>query len=85
MEFNLRKYHVLEYVDANGAVTSQELSDALNLEIHNARMLLLKYHRQGLLNRSKKSRGEYVYELTGKGWERMKWLENQFAEENNKK
>ena len=80
LEYNMRKYQVLDYVWRNGESTSQEISEALNLEIYNACMRLLSYHRQGLLQRSKEL-GVYVYGLTEKGYRRLEWLLKNVIEE----
>jgi len=76
--YNERKRQVLEYVKEHPAVTSAELASALDLEIHNARTLLKKYSRQGLLSRSKTDPwGTRVHEITEKGLRRLKWLREQ--------
>jgi len=80
VEYNERKRQVLEYVAHVGAVTSSKLAQALDLEIHNARVLLKKYSRQGLLSRRKadfegaRIWGTKVYEITERGLRRLAWL-----------
>lgn len=70
-----RKLQVLQYVRDHPETTSEDIARDLGLEIHNARMLLLKYHRQGLLNRHSFARGLWkVYDVTTKGLRRIDWL-----------
>lgn len=76
---NERKLEVLEYVADAGAVTSNDLANALDLEVHNARMLLLNYHRQGLLTRCSFHGLCKIYEITVKGLDRIKWLKERVA------
>jgi DNA-binding MarR family transcriptional regulator len=73
--YNERKRQVLEYVKMSPGTTSSELALALNLKIHNARTLLKKYSRQGLLSRSREdARGTRVHEITKKGLRRLSYL-----------
>ena len=84
VEWNERKLQVLEYVDEMGEVSSHDVAKALYLEIHNARILLRKYHRQGLLRRyTADAYGTRIYEITAKGVARMAWIRRQFADEGN--
>jgi len=70
-----RKLQVLLYASKHREFTSEDIARDLNLEIHNARMLLLKYHRQGLLSRHSFARGLWkVYDVTPKGLRRIDWL-----------
>ena len=72
---NERKEQVLEYVLNNPDATSVDVALALDLEIHNARTLLHKYERQGLLSRRQVDfYGTRVYNIKEKGVERLKWL-----------
>lgn len=78
---NERKLEVLEYIVDVGEATSDDLANALDLEIHNARMLLFNYHRQGLL-RSRSLHGLHkFYEITEKGLGRIEWLNKRLAGE----
>lgn len=45
------------------------------LEVHAVRMALVRYHKQGLLNREKKS-GMFVYSISERGLRRLEWLES---------
>ncbi len=75
MGYNERKLQILEFIYENGDVTSFELAEALDLEIHNARTLLKRYHEYGLLSRIKvDSFGTRVYMITNRGIERLEWL-----------
>ena len=72
---NERKLQVLEYVKMCQMTKSSELALALKLEIHNARTLLKKYSRQGLLSRSRADAyGTRVHEITEKGLRRLSYL-----------
>jgi len=74
-----RKLQVLLYAASCESFTSEDIAQNLDLEIHNARMLLLKYHRQGLLSR----RQDYlckVYQITEKGLRRIDWLVDRLVE-----
>jgi DNA-binding MarR family transcriptional regulator len=73
--YNERKLQVLEYVEMYPGTTSYDLASALDLEIHNARTLLKKYSRQGLLSRSRTDAcGTRAYEITEKGSSRLSYL-----------
>ena len=77
VKYNERKEQVLEYVRENKPVTSREVARDLDLEVHNARTLLAKYTRFGLLRRMNPwgKRGyPFEYELTSKGEKRLMWL-----------
>ena len=75
VRYNERKLQVLEYVKMRRTTTSSELAGALNLEVHNARTLLKKYSRQGLLSRRRADAwGTRVHEITEKGLRRLSYL-----------
>ncbi len=72
---NQRKLELLAYVDRYEPVTASELAGALDLEVHNARMLLKNYWRQGRrLRRRIDERGTRAYWITEKGQERIACL-----------
>ena len=72
---NQRKIQVLEYMETCLETTSFELACALNLEIHNARTLLKKYNRQGLISRKRTDMwGTRVHKITEKGRDRLSYL-----------
>lgn len=72
--YNARKLQVLEYLASCYSCTARELASDLGLEIHNARMLLRRYWKQGLLGRQKCETGEFVYYLTERGRRRLYYL-----------
>jgi DNA-binding MarR family transcriptional regulator len=73
----MRKLQVLKYIAYTGEVTSDDLADTLDLEIHHARMTLLRYHRQGLLGRRhEEGSRRKIYRITDKGLSRIEYLEN---------
>jgi hypothetical protein len=57
--------------------TAREVADTCDIEIHNARTLLARYHRYGLLSRFRCDRlGTRVYAITTKGLDRLTWLQD---------
>lgn len=80
-EYNERKRQILEYVRDNEPVSSWDVSRDLDLEVHNARTLLAKYARFGLLRRENHwgKRGHpFEYTITERGEERLIWLQGIF-------
>lgn len=76
--YNSRKLEILKFVRDVGTVTSSDVAGALGLRIHNARMLLYKYHRQGLLSRRTVSPFRAKeYSVTERGVRRLAWLKGQ--------
>ena len=73
---NQRKIQVLEYMELRLETTSFEIACALNLEIHNARTLLKKYNRQGLISRKREADawGTRVHKITERGRDRLSYL-----------
>jgi DNA-binding MarR family transcriptional regulator len=53
VQYNKRKFEVLNYIFTNETTSSDDISFDLRIEIHNSRMLLRKYWKQGLLRRRK--------------------------------
>ena len=45
------------------------------LEVHAVRMALVRYYKQGLLNRERRA-GMFVYSLSERGLRRLEWLES---------
>ena len=80
--YNERKLEILEYVSKCEDVTASNVAEDLDLEIHNARTLLRRYNRQGLLTRYKSddSWGTRKYNITEKGLERIEWIIKSFEE-----
>jgi len=74
-----RKPEVLRFVEEErGGVTTSQVADAFEMEIHNARNQLCRYWKAGLLYRKKLSRKtkQRAYRIAEKEIDRMKWLEN---------
>ena len=74
---NQRKRQVLGILARFNAVTADDLSRLLEIPIRHSRALLRYYHKQGLLDRVWTQGGFYVYWLSRKGEERLKYLEAQ--------
>jgi len=79
--FNRRKISILNRMASARWYTVKriyELSeDKSRISIFSIRMALLRYHRQGLLNRRKTGHHrEYEYKLSKRGIDRLKWLVN---------
>lgn len=75
---NERKLEVLKYIEQEEVVTAEEVADAFDMEIHNARMQLKRYWKSGLLNRrviDMKTK-KRAYMITEKGIGRISWLED---------
>lgn len=83
MEYNERKLIVLSAVYELEEATVYDVWEAMDDEVSLSAigMSLLRYHRQGLLNR--RGDKEKIYEITGKGLERLNWLENFDEEDEN--
>jgi predicted transcriptional regulator len=75
-EKNERKYEILSFLLDHDMATAQDVAYEFDLDITNARMLLLKYYRQGLIGRKKIDKiGTRIYYMRGKGIEKLEWLE----------
>jgi DNA-binding transcriptional regulator PaaX len=80
MDYNELKLHVLRLFSAEEGMDSLSVSAALSadgvaLDIHALRMALVRYYKQGLLRRERKS-GAYIYSLSTRGIKRLAWLES---------
>lgn len=64
---NQQKLTVLAYLVDVGETTSHDLTVALDLELHTARMYLLRYYRMGPLQRRSVNGPEKRYAITPKG------------------
>lgn len=75
---NERKLKVLRFVLEAGEVTSEEVADALGIEIHNSRVQVRRYWQRGLLYRRVVDRTtkKRAYRVSPKGKARLRWLEN---------
>jgi hypothetical protein len=72
---NERKLQILEYLSVIEEATARDIAEACDIEIHNARMLLARYHRYGLLTRYTLDRyGTRMYRITTRGLDRIDWL-----------
>jgi predicted transcriptional regulator len=75
--WNARKRQILTFLEVVEEATARAVADACDIEIHNARTLLARYHRYGLLSRSTRDRsGTRVYAITTKGLDRLTWLQD---------
>ena len=75
---NARKLEILRLVLDAGELTSEEVADALGIEIHNSRVQVRRYWRHGLLYRRVVDRTtkKRAYRVSLKGKVRLRWLEN---------
>ena len=79
MQYNRLKQIVLESVSGNGWFSSKDIDRSLRNErnvevsIRALQMALLRYFRQGLLERERHS-GRYLYRLSSRGGQRLSWL-----------
>lgn len=73
---NERKLEVLEFVAHEGEVTPAQVAEALDMEIHNARMQLQRYWKMNLLHRRMVNRRtkQRLYSISIEGAERIEWL-----------
>lgn len=80
VERNARKQQILTYLSVVEDATARDIADVCDITIHNARTLLARYHRYGLLSRYTADRyGTRVYAITTKGVERLDWLRDEDA------
>jgi len=77
MKYNELKIMILEIFNKNEGMNFQELIDQFKKDLimdqKALQMALLRYHRQGLLNRRKKGK-YYFYKISERGKIRLKWL-----------
>ena len=78
MDYNRLKIRVLNLFEASGELDSEKvrnhlLSARIELSDKAVEMALLRYFRQGLLSRTRRS-GRFQYRLTEKGVARRIWL-----------
>ena len=61
-----------------GSLTSRSLSRSLNISVENASMVLLRTHRQKLVDRTREEktfpRKAFQYQITDRGRERLDYL-----------
>jgi len=78
MDYNELKIRVLSLFEASSELNSQKVCNLLSvmkveLSDKAVEMALLRYSRQGLLSRTRRS-GRFHYRLTEKGLARRTWL-----------
>lgn len=78
--WNELKRAILTKMQASAGLTSHDISIALDINIPNAGMTLLKLYRQRLVSRYSMSTGKfrkplYRYEITDRGLNRLLWYE----------
>lgn len=81
MMYNERKAEILEFVEDYGPVTSNEVADYCGVEIHDARVLLKQYHKNGLLYRRKVKGNRFglrEYTITDRGSSKLEYLKSRF-------
>lgn len=82
LDYNELKLPILQilsglgWVDSNSIAEQFSSSKGISLEIHALRMALMRYHKQGLLKRERRG-GVYSYALSERGYQRLRWLEQQ--------
>ncbi len=75
---NARKRQILAYLLVVEDATARDIAEVCDITIHNARTLLARYHRYGLLTRNTVNHyGTRVYAITTKGVERLDWLRDE--------
>ena len=82
LDYNQLKRVLLRTLADTGPADSITLLQKLasveggQFEIHAVRMALVRYYRQGLLNRERTG-GQFRYALSSRGTARLRWLEGQ--------
>ncbi len=71
--YNQAKTDILEIVQDLGEATTGDVSELTGKRYETASMLMLAYHRFGLLSRYRQGRA-YIYSITARGLERLNWL-----------
>lgn len=74
-EYNAAKILILDTILDLGEATSGDIAEITDRTTENSSMLLLRYHRWGLLSRYRGPWG-FVYSLTRRGIERLAWLQS---------
>lgn len=75
--YNQAKKDILGLIRSLGEVTAMDISLITGKTPENASMLLLNYHRMGLLRRRKLYGKTKIYSITERGLERLTWLESE--------
>ena len=80
--YNELKLEVLMEMEAVEDAVAGEIAEELGYPYASVAMAMLRYHRQGLLNRYTSDwKNEKVYSLTDKGRDRIDWLLDQEGDE----
>lgn len=79
--YNEMKKLVLSLFQPDSFLSSHEVVERLrdeqklNVSLRAVQMALMRYHRQGLLHRERRS-DRFLYSLTEKGARRLRWLQS---------
>ncbi len=74
--YNEAKTEILDLFLEVGTATAQDIAEFTDRTVENASVLMLSYHRWGLLSRYRGVRGAYFYAITKRGIERLAWLQS---------
>ena len=80
MDYNQLKLLLLKAVFEIGPSDSSAIQMELKrrtimLDVHALRMALMRYYKQGLLKRERQG-GVFIYSLSERGVQRLRWLES---------
>ena len=85
MEYNILKIKILSILAKHSDMSYLDvlsvLEEYFDINPSSIQMALMRYYRQGLLDRWKNGR-YYRYNITEKGIERLDWLESTMIEKN---
>ena len=74
-QYNEAKTQILGILEDRGEATSIEIAELTGKRYENCGMLMLSYHRFGLLNRRRlKGQKTFAYSISARGVERLTWL-----------
>ena len=79
--YNQLKREILELLRYNESLTSEDVAEELDCDVHNAGMALLRLCRQQLVTREIVSHGiwgkpPFEYKITGRGLDRLDYYES---------
>jgi DNA-binding MarR family transcriptional regulator len=75
---NEAKFETLKYIEEVGFATGGEISEYRSVTHGSQSTLLRRYWKFGLLHRCSGEGKEKVYTLSDRGYERLRWLEEEF-------
>lgn len=78
-DYDQRKAMILDYAHSHTEFSAAQMAQDKNVPSKNAKVYLLRYHRQGLLSR-RIQQGTYRYTLTQKGEERLQYFSETMPE-----